>query len=48
MILFTEQVEPSYAVKSLDLLSNINLIVHAVKCGRNHTLILTNNGVCFL
>ncbi|XP_065372533.1 uncharacterized protein ca isoform X2 [Calliphora vicina] len=37
--------EPPYAVKSLDLLSQLNLEVHAVKCGRQHTLVLTNNGL---
>ncbi|XP_013097207.2 uncharacterized protein LOC106080378 [Stomoxys calcitrans] len=37
--------EPPYAVKSLDLLAHLNLHVHAVKCGRQHTLILTNNGL---
>ncbi|XP_073817461.1 RCC1 and BTB domain containing protein claret [Musca autumnalis] len=37
--------EPPYAVKSMDLLSQLNLHVHAVKCGRQHNLILTNNGL---
>lgn len=37
--------EPPHAVKSLDLLSQLNLEVHTVKCGRQHTLLLTNNGV---
>ncbi|XP_016951088.1 uncharacterized protein LOC108025248 [Drosophila biarmipes] len=41
----TEPPEPAHAVKSLDLLSQLNLQVHAIKCGRQHTLILTNNGV---
>ncbi|XP_050340209.1 uncharacterized protein LOC126766471 isoform X2 [Bactrocera neohumeralis] len=37
--------EPPHAVKSLDLLSQLNLEVHTVKCGRQHTLVLTNNGL---
>ncbi|XP_037955224.1 uncharacterized protein LOC119685097 isoform X2 [Teleopsis dalmanni] len=37
--------DPPHAVKSLDLLSQLNLEVHAVKCGRQHTLVLTNNGL---
>ncbi|XP_067619024.1 uncharacterized protein ca isoform X2 [Eurosta solidaginis] len=37
--------EPAHAVKSLDLLSHLNLEVHTVKCGRQHTLVLTNNGL---
>ncbi|XP_054728127.1 uncharacterized protein LOC129237413 isoform X1 [Anastrepha obliqua] len=37
--------EPAHAVKSLDLLSQLNLEVHTVKCGRQHTLVLTNNGL---
>ncbi|XP_016989044.2 uncharacterized protein LOC108051441 [Drosophila rhopaloa] len=41
----TEPPEPAHAVKSLDLLSQLNLQVHAIKCGRQHTLILTNNGL---
>lgn len=31
--------------KRLQFDSNMGLEVHAVKCGRTHTLILTNNGV---
>ncbi|EDV94385.1 uncharacterized protein LOC6567740 [Drosophila grimshawi] len=41
----TEPPEPAHAVKSLDLLAQLNLVVHALKCGRQHTLILTNNGL---
>ncbi|KAH8383189.1 hypothetical protein KR009_007193 [Drosophila setifemur] len=41
----TEPPEPAHAVKCLDLLSHLNLQVHAIKCGRQHTLILTNNGL---
>ncbi|ALC46921.1 ca [Drosophila busckii] len=41
----TEPPEPAYAVKTLELLSQLNLEVHAIKCGRQHTLILTNNGL---
>ncbi|XP_017020460.1 uncharacterized protein ca [Drosophila kikkawai] len=41
----TEPPEPAHAVKSLELLSQLNLQVHAIKCGRQHTLILTNNGL---
>ncbi|KAL9893666.1 RCC1 and BTB domain containing protein claret isoform 1-T1 [Glossina fuscipes fuscipes] len=37
--------EPPHAVKKLELLAQLNLEVHAVKCGRQHTLILTNNGL---
>lgn len=42
-----EPPEPAHAVKTLELLSQLDLEVHAVKCGRQHTLILTNNGVGF-
>lgn len=31
--------------KCLEFISNMGLEVHAVKCGKAHTLILTNNGV---
>lgn len=31
--------------RPLQFLGQINLVVHAVRCGRTHTLILTNNGV---
>ncbi|KAH8417883.1 hypothetical protein KR222_007776 [Zaprionus bogoriensis] len=41
----TEPPEPAHAVKTLELLSQLNLEVHALKCGRQHTLILTNNGL---
>ncbi|XP_017874153.1 PREDICTED: uncharacterized protein LOC108621381 [Drosophila arizonae] len=41
----TEPPEPAHAVKTLELLSQLDLEVHAVKCGRQHTLILTNNGL---
>ncbi|EDW83017.2 uncharacterized protein Dwil_GK22629 [Drosophila willistoni] len=41
----TEPPEPAHAVKSLDLLAQLNLQVHALKCGRQHTLVLTNNGL---
>ncbi|XP_034127755.1 uncharacterized protein LOC117583519 isoform X2 [Drosophila guanche] len=41
----TEPPEPAHAVKTLELLSQLNLQVHAIKCGRQHTLILTNNGL---
>ncbi|KAH8312815.1 hypothetical protein KR044_013053 [Drosophila immigrans] len=41
----SEPPEPAHAVKSLELLSQLNLEVHALKCGRQHTLILTNNGL---
>ncbi|KAH8294765.1 hypothetical protein KR018_002629, partial [Drosophila ironensis] len=41
----TEPPEPAHAVKILDLLSQLNLQVHAIKCGRQHTLILSNNGL---
>ncbi|XP_055923460.1 uncharacterized protein LOC129953936 isoform X2 [Eupeodes corollae] len=37
--------EPPHAVKCLDVLSQLNLEVHAVVCGRQHSLVLTNNGV---
>uniref|UniRef100_A0A1A9WJQ0 Uncharacterized protein n=1 Tax=Glossina brevipalpis TaxID=37001 RepID=A0A1A9WJQ0_9MUSC len=37
--------EPPHAVKKLELLAQLNLEIHAVKCGRQHTLILTNNGL---
>lgn len=40
--------EPSESYNSpkpLQFLSNLNLEVHAVRCGRVHTLLLTNNGV---
>ncbi|XP_030371281.1 uncharacterized protein LOC115621712 [Scaptodrosophila lebanonensis] len=40
-----EPPEPAHAVKALELLSQLNLEVHAVKCGRQHILILTNNGL---
>ncbi|KAH8388594.1 hypothetical protein KR093_010891 [Drosophila rubida] len=40
-----EPPEPAHAVKTLELLSQLNLEVHALKCGRQHTLILTNNGL---
>lgn len=43
-----EPPEPAHAVKTLELLSQLNLEVHALKCGRQHTLILTNNGVGLL
>lgn len=33
--------------RPLQFISNMGLIVHAVRCGRTHTLILTNNGVSF-
>lgn len=31
--------------RCLEFISNMGLEVHAVKCGKAHTLILTNNGV---
>lgn len=31
--------------RCLEFVSNMGLEVHAVKCGKAHTLILTNNGV---
>ncbi|XP_055848616.1 uncharacterized protein LOC129913788 isoform X2 [Episyrphus balteatus] len=37
--------EPPHAVKCLDVLTQLNLEVHAVVCGRQHSLVLTNNGV---
>ncbi|XP_037026178.1 uncharacterized protein LOC119067371 [Bradysia coprophila] len=40
--------EPSESYNSpkpLQFLSNLNLEVHAVRCGRVHTLLLTNNGL---
>lgn len=33
------------APRPLKFIQNMSLFVHAVKCGRTHTLILTNNGV---
>lgn len=31
--------------RCLEFISNMGLEVHAVKCGKAHTLILSNNGV---
>lgn len=31
--------------RCLEFISSMGLEVHAVKCGKGHTLILTNNGV---
>lgn len=47
-IIFTvlsDQVEASSGPMSVDFLKDLNLEVYAVKCGRQHTLILTSNGV---
>lgn len=33
--------------RPLQFLEQLNVVVHAVRCGRTHTLILTNNGVSF-
>lgn len=34
--------------RCLEFISNMGLEVHAVKCGKAHTLILTNNGVSII
>lgn len=39
--------DPQTSPKCLEFISNMGLEVHAVKCGKAHTLILTNNGVSF-
>lgn len=41
----SEPIESYNSPKPLQFLSNMNLEVHAVRCGRVHTLLLTNNGV---
>ncbi|XP_055379185.1 uncharacterized protein LOC129610598 [Condylostylus longicornis] len=42
---FTDLAEPPYTVKRLEILNRIQIEVYAVKCGRQHVLILTNNGL---
>lgn len=41
----SDKSEQMFLPKRLVVLSNLDLEVHAVKCGRTHIIILTNNGV---
>lgn len=44
----SDKSEQMFLPKRLVVLSNLDLEVHAVKCGRTHIVILTNNGVSFV